>query len=50
MTPDEERLELAMRLRNLALSGDTESIKKLLEFIATLNIEGPEEPEEHADI
>lgn len=31
-----ERLELAIRLRNLALSEDTESVKKILEFIQTL--------------
>lgn len=31
-----ERLELAMRLRNLSLSEDTESLKKLLEFAENL--------------
>jgi len=31
-----ERLELALRLRKLALSGDAESFRKLLEFTETL--------------
>jgi len=31
-----ERLELALRLRNLALSGNPESFRKLLEFTKTL--------------
>jgi transcriptional regulator with XRE-family HTH domain len=31
-----ERLELALRLRNIALSEDTESLRKLLEFAQTL--------------